>query len=227
MNLNDLLVSYKQVIPDEPEEIQEKLPMDRYQRMLQYIDNKQVKEEKEDVSETPQIVSSGDDYGFGGWSLSESSAQNPQTTQNNTPFIFKSDWANKLSESYRKLGLSDNAIRNLIAKNALESSWGKSAQGKYNYGNITTGKYWNGDYVDGNDHNASGKAIKQKFRSYGSIDEFAKDELNFLTKLYDFNPDDDFNTFANKLQGNNKGGRKYAEATDYIDRIKGVYNSLG
>ena len=226
MNLNDLLVSYKQVIPDEPEEIQEKLPMDRYQRMLQYIDNKQVKEEKEDVSETPQIVSSGDDYGFGGWFLSESSTQIPQTTQNNTPFTSKSDWANKLSESYRKLGLSDNAIRNLIAKNALESSWGKSAQGKYNYGNITTGKYWKGDYVDGKDHDSKGNTIHQRFRSYKSLDDFAKDEVDFLTQLYEFNPDDDFETFAQKLQGNNKDKRRYAADLQYIDKIRNVYNKL-
>jgi len=35
------------------------------------------------------------------------------------------DWANDLINAYRKAGLNDNAIKNLLAKNALESGWGK------------------------------------------------------------------------------------------------------
>jgi len=31
-----------------------------------------------------------------------------------------------MTDAYKRAGLSDNAIKNLLAKNALESSWGKS-----------------------------------------------------------------------------------------------------
>jgi len=48
----------------------------------------------------------------------------------------------------------------LIAQDAQESGWGRSAQGKFNFGNLTTGAKWKGDYVRGNDHDAKGNPIK-------------------------------------------------------------------
>ena len=112
------------------------------------------------------------------------------TPRNNTPIIPKNDWVKQLSDAYRKIGVRENGIRNLIAKNALESNWGKSAQGRYNYGNITTGSSWKGDYVNGHDHDGHGNPIRNKFRSYNSLEEFAQDEVAFLKRLYDF--DDNF-----------------------------------
>lgn len=151
----------------------------------------------------------------------------PESSNTQTiKFKSKNEWVNKLSEAYRKLGVSENGIKNLIAKNALESGWGKSVQGRYNYGNITTGSSWKGDYVNGKDHDAKGNPVRHKFRSYNSIEEFAADEVNFLTRLYDFDDKDDINTFAKKLQGGNKGKRKYAESPTYISKILKVYDSL-
>ena len=72
------------------------------------------------------------------------------------------------------------SIRMLVSQDALESAWGRSAQGKFNFGNLTTGAKWQGDYVTGNDKNAKGEAIKQKFRSYNSMDEYAADKVQFL-----------------------------------------------
>ena len=114
----------------------------------------------------------------------------------------------------------------LLAQDALESSWGKSAQGKYNFGNLTTGSSWKGDYVTGNDKNAKGEAIKQKFRSYNSMDEYAADKVQFLKRLYDFDENDDINKFVAKLTGSNKGKRRYAEATNYAKVLTGVYNGI-
>ena len=107
-----------------------------------------------------------------------------------------------------------------------ESGWGRSAQGKFNFGNLTTGAKWKGDYVRGNDHDAKGNPIKQKFRSYNSMDEYAADKLQFLKHLYDFDENDDINTFTSKLTGKNKGKRRYAEATDYADRVAAVFRSF-
>ena len=114
----------------------------------------------------------------------------------------------------------------LITQDALESAWGRSAQGKFNFGNLTTGAKWKGDYVRGNDHDAKGNPIKQKFRSYNSMDEYAADKLQFLKHLYDFDENDDINTFTAKLTGKNKGKRRYAEATDYADRVTAVFRSF-
>jgi len=159
-----------------------------------------------------------------GWSVrvdvpGETSWVNPY--QNN-----RNKWVSDITAAYRRAGLNDNAIKNLIAKNALESGWGKSAQGDFNFGNITTGNSWKGRYVSGKDHDSSGNRISQKFRAYDSIYDYVSDEIQFLTNLYDFDQNDDFDTFINKLQGNNSGKRKYAADRNYIKKVRGVYNSI-
>lgn len=144
-----------------------------------------------------------------------------------SPYTNRRQWSTELINAYKKAGITnDNAIRMLLAQDALESSWGKSAQGKYNFGNLTTGSSWKGDYVTGNDKNARGEAIKQKFRSYNSMDEYAADKVQFLKRLYDFDENDDINKFVAKLTGSNKGKRRYAEATNYAKVLTGVYNGI-
>ena len=144
-----------------------------------------------------------------------------------SPYTNRRQWSTELINAYKKAGITnDNAIRMLLAQDALESSWGKSAQGKYNFGNLTTGSSWKGDYVTGNDKNAKGEAIKQKFRSYNSMDEYAADKIQFLKRLYDFDENDDINKFVAKLTGSNKGKRRYAEAKEYANSLRGVYNSF-
>ena len=144
-----------------------------------------------------------------------------------SPYTNRKQWSTELINAYKKAGITnDNAIRMLLAQDALESSWGKSAQGKYNFGNLTTGSSWKGDYVTGNDKNAKGEAIKQKFRSYNSMDEYAADKIQFLKRLYDFDENDDINKFVAKLTGSNKGKRRYAEAKEYANSLRGVYNSF-
>lgn len=144
-----------------------------------------------------------------------------------SPYTNRRQWTTELINAYKKAGITNNnAIRMLLAQDALESSWGKSAQGKYNFGNLTTGSSWKGDYVTGNDKNAKGEAIKQKFRSYNSMDEYAADKVQFLKRLYDFDENDDINKFVAKLTGSNKGKRRYAEATNYAKVLTGVYNGI-
>ena len=144
-----------------------------------------------------------------------------------SPYTNRKQWSTELINAYKKAGITnDNAIRMLLAQDALESSWGRSAQGKYNFGNLTTGSSWKGDYVTGNDKNAKGEAIKQKFRSYNSMDEYAADKVQFLKRLYDFDENDDINKFVAKLTGSNKGKRRYAEATNYAKVLTGVYNGI-
>lgn len=163
-------------------------------------------------------------------SVASKSVTDKPVTANSTwksPYTNRKQWATELINAYKKAGITnDNAIRMLLAQDALESSWGKSAQGKYNFGNLTTGSSWKGDYVTGNDKNAKGEAIKQKFRSYNSMDEYAADKVQFLKRLYDFDENDDINKFVAKLTGSNKGKRRYAEATNYAKVLTGVYNGI-
>lgn len=144
-----------------------------------------------------------------------------------SPYKDRSKWIADLTNAYKRAGITnDNAIRMLVSQDALESAWGRSAQGKFNFGNLTTGAKWQGDYVTGNDKNAKGEAIKQKFRSYNSMDEYAADKVQFLKRLYDFDENDDINKFAAKLTGSNKGKRRYAEARNYAKLLTGVYNGI-
>lgn len=218
--LKDLLVSYKQVEAPTYNTNVELPTEDKYTRLEQYANNKANSEEK------PEETSGAKAFR---WYVGNTTQTNMTTPSkpNNTPIIPKNEWVKQLSDAYRKIGVSENGIRNLIAKNGLESNWGKSAQGRYNYGNITTGSSWKGDYVNGHDHDAKGNPIRNKFRSYASIEDFAKDEVDFLKRLYDFDDNDDIDTFTYKLKGGNKGKRHYAEDPNYRNALKNVYNGLG
>ena len=233
MNLSDLFVSHKQVTPvafRAPEITQ---PKDIY---VNFERAQRATSEETPQTDTPET----DD--MSGWKVQGSDENwavqtgTPSPTPNPTPRVVtswrnpyksnKNQWVTDMTAAYKRHGLSDNAIKNLIAKNALESGWGRSAQGAFNFGNITTGSKWTGNYVDGKDKDANGNSITNRFRSYNSLDDYVKDEIQFLTSLYDFKDDDDFDTFIGKLQGNNSGKRHYAEARDYASKVRGVYNSI-
>ena len=157
----------------------------------------------------------------------EKSKEQPKIVSSHYIYNNKDKWASDLTESYKRAGITNQeALRYLLAQDALESGWGKSAQGNFNYGNLTTGSSWKGNYVQGRDKDSAGNPISQKFRSYNSMDEYTKDKINFLTRLYDFNQDDDFQTFISKLTGSNKGHRRYAEARNYGESLTKVFQSL-
>lgn len=213
MDLNDLLVSYKQVrTPTKPIPAIPVIEQPIYQE-APTVKTKEPLTETADNPTTKYYISSIQAPGF--------------KAKWNGPYKDKNKWATDLANSYRKAGITnDNAIRMLVSQDALESAWGRSAQGKFNFGNLTTGAKWKGDYVTGNDKNAKGEAIKQKFRSYNSMDEYAADKIQFLKRLYDFDENDDINKFTAKLTGANKGKRRYAEATNYADSLTKVFNSF-
>lgn len=58
------------------------------------------------------------------------------------------------------------------------------------------------------------------------MDEYAADKIQFLKRLYDFDENDDINRFTAKLTGENKGKRRYAEATNYATSLANVYNKF-
>lgn len=237
MQLSDLFVSHKQVkpvsftikTPSSPQPVY--LNRERAQAIISETkpeeDSSTWKAEEplnwkvanSDVVVIPQEPGSSD--------VTVESGTNPSVKSWINPYKGnKNKWILDMTVAYKKAGLNDNAIKNLLAKNALESGYGTYAQGDFNFGNITTGSNWSGRYVQGRDSNANGQVIKQRFRAYDSLYDAVNDEIKFLSSLYDFNQDDDFDTFVGKLQGDNRGGRKYAEATSYKEALRGVYNSI-
>lgn len=242
MNLKDLFVSHKQVDPVifNPSFKEDYKPLYmNFARAQQAIsdefDSNEDSEESENASSTKSITWKVKDYIDPNTPLSvptqtitvpSSSGQTAIWTS-----IYKQDpdnkrWIADMTAAYKRAGLKDDMIKSLIAKNALESGWGKYAQGSYNFGNLTVGSNWNGKFVTGKDSDGKGSQISQKFRAYDSIDEYVKDEIQFLSKLYDFNPNDDFETFIKKLDGKNKAGRKYAGVSDYAARVRRVYKGM-
>lgn len=224
MKLEDLFVSYEGV---DPVEFKKEEINTFYTPYLNIDRARKVVAAEDPVDNSHWIV----DTSSGDWKVEDSKTEKPKQEQSGNwvnPYANtdKSEWIQAMTDAYRALGLNNNAIKNLIAKNALESGWGKYAQGDFNYGNITHNKYWKGKTVKGKDNDADGKQIDQVYRAYSTLADFVKDEKQFLEDNYDFNPNDDFETFMNKLQGGNRSGRRYAAATDYIDRVRRVYNGL-
>ena len=220
MKLSDLLLSYNQIeTPQRFVETEPSMPS-RYQNMLDYVESKKESSTPETTSTPTTTTKKEVEY-----IIPEESAvlSNQNSARWSSPYKDNKKWVSDMTQAYKRQGLNDNAIKNLIAKNALESAWGKSAQGDYNFGNITAGKSWTGRIVQGGDKNAEGKAITQKFRAYDSLDDYVKDEIQFLTNLYEFNQDDDISTFLDKLQGGNSAKRKYAEDPSYRNKVKSIY----
>lgn len=223
MKLSDLLISYKRVdaprfTPSIP--IIEQFPS--YQTLTdREINTPSLPSQEEPIVSLPTQTKPTTSYSI-------TTVQAPGFKAKWTsPYKDRNKWVSDLTQAYRRAGITnDNAIKMLIAQDALESAWGRSAQGKFNFGNLTTGSSWKGDYVMGNDKNAKGEAIKQKFRSYNSMDEYAADKLQFLKKLYDFDENDDIDKFVAKLIGSNRGKRKYAEAKNYATSLTNVFNSF-
>ena len=219
----DYLVNYEASTRNVPITVSEdvEIPTNKYSRMLEYTETKRQNEEKENpvVEDENQTIK---------WTYSTPSEGITTTASKSwsSPYSEQNKWVSDMTSAYKRAGLSDNAIKNLIAKNSLESAWGASAQGAYNFGNMTAGKSWIGRVVEGNDKNKDGKPIKQRFRAYDSLDDFVKDEIQFLTRLYDFDQNDDLSTFLNKLQGGNKGKRHYAEDPSYKNKVRSRYMKI-
>ena len=230
MELSDLFVSHKQVEPvifSAPTTYSTLQPIYLNLDRAQKATTSDVESTKTETSE-PEVESTS--WRVAGYTKPEINSTNiTPTSSSRWVSPYKNDrnkWISDMTAAYKRAGLNDKAVKNLIAKNALESSWGTSAQGDFNFGNITTGSSWGGRFVNGGDHDANGDNISQKFRAYNSLDDFVSDEIQFLTRLYDFKADDDFDTFIGKLQGNNSGKRRYAADKSYSQKVKRVYNSI-
>lgn len=115
----------------------------------------------------------------------------------------------------------------IIAQMGLERGW--TPPKDYNYGNITKGSTWSGSTEVRADKDAKGNPITQKFRQYNSSKEFLDDYLSLLKNVYPkaYNElhSDDFN-IDRFTSGLVEGKFKYAEAPDYKEKVKSIFNSV-
>lgn len=129
-----------------------------------------------------------------------------------------------LNKAFEENGVKNEELRKvLVGQAALESGYGSASLGggDYNYGNLTTGSSWKGNYRVANDKDAHGAWIKQKFRSYNSLDEYVKDKLKFIGLNSHYKVDiskDTPETYIDKIV---KGG--YAEDPNYREALTLMY----
>lgn len=123
------------------------------------------------------------------------------------------------------LGLNKNLIMNMFVKDVIESGWGAKNQSPYNFGNIKKTKNWKGSVVEGQDQNKTGNVIDASYRSYSSIEEYLRDEVSLLKRVYKIKDDDSMKTFSEKLTGTHKHQAKfkYAEDPNYFMKLLNTY----
>lgn len=139
----------------------------------------------------------------------------------NDVYSNESNWVESMKNAYRRAGITNNDVLDLlISQDSIESNWGKSAQGSFNYGNITTGSGYKGKYVVGRDKDRDGNPIQQRFRAYDSVDDYVKDKIALLKRSYDMTGNESTDELIGKLLGNNKKKFRYAEAANYSDILK-------
>lgn len=142
-----------------------------------------------------------------------------QRTSRTSSSITSNNFTQALAQAYRNIGIKDeNLIKILVGKDALETGWGKSVIGQNNFGNITTGSDWTGQYVE---HHNRRNGQTYKFRSYSSPDEYARDSWRLLSNRYGIKEGDTIEVVRQKL---NKGG--YAEE-GYGDGFSRICRQIG
>lgn len=155
----------------------------------------------------------------------EEELDSTQSKDASTPVTFtsKQDFITKLTNSYRKAGVTNpELLRLLVAQDALESRWGQSALTKKtnNLGNIHTFKGSTRPYHVDTDHRADGSTYKVGFQVFNSLDEYTAYKWKMLqNKRYKLHNGSTYNDFLSAM-------KIYAEDPNYRRKISNIYSSL-
>lgn len=137
----------------------------------------------------------------------------PSSFQSNQQFaqIMDKLYKNELSKN----GLDPNLSTMLVAQDALETSWGKSVKGKFNYGNITT---------NGNDWTT--KTGNRKWKDFKSLEDYITYKVSFLSNnRYQFFTYATMNNVSSSMQ--NLANRGYDPGNpQYGSRVADVVNTV-
>lgn len=147
-----------------------------------------------------------------------------EPSNNPKSFSGKKDFLSTMVPIYEKI-LSENGLnpafaKSLAAQDGLESGWGRSAQGRFNYGNITLGSNKTRSYVTGRDKDKDGNPITQKFVNYDSLEDYAQSKVNLLNGSRYRAFEGAVQEFADRVA---RGG--YAEAPNYAEALRNVIAS--
>lgn len=143
------------------------------------------------------------------------------------PPIAKSEeeFVNKMRKIYSnilaKKGIDQKYVDALVAQDALESNWGKSQSGKFNFGGVTVSdRLAKSGRVSYTVKRANGDGKLKKWRNFDSIEDYADYHVRLLNTDKGFSipyhafDGDNVNDFINRIVNNGyaQEGKKYGDA---------------
>lgn len=143
------------------------------------------------------------------------------------PPIAKSDeeFVNKMRKIYSdilaKKGIDQKYVDALVAQDALESNWGKSQSGKFNFGGVTVSdRLAKSGEVSYTVKRANGDGKLKKWRNFDSVEDYADYHVRLLNTDKGFSipyhafDGNDVNDFINRIVNNGyaQEGKKYGDA---------------
>lgn len=152
---------------------------------------------------------------------------------NSKSFDNKEEFVKTLNSSYRKAlekkGLNPDYSYILTAQAALESNWGKSQSGKFNFGGIKATGNQKGTYRSTREYDKEKGyyTTKAKFRDFDSIQDYCDSRIALLSnKRYNVfnqyspnNPQDIIYHVVNR-------GYATAPAAKYTNSVMQIYNQI-
>ena len=131
---------------------------------------------------------------------------------------FISEMTNAYAKALRLHGINPDYAGYLAIQDALESNFGKSYTGNWNYGNITVGSS-GASYTEGKDHDGYGRPIINKFRNYNSLDDYINNKIALLSGRRYRAFTGDIRGFYDRVKA---GG--YAGDPNYVKSLTKLYN---
>ena len=195
-----------------------------YRRQFISTNSQPETEDEEENAVTSEVVNETNTTAN---NVSTNTSESTLTENNNLPnrkFTSKEEFKSVMTPIYERLlaqkGLNPAFAKALVAQDGLESGWGRAAQGRFNYGNITLGSNKTRSYTQGRDKDAYGNPITQKFVNYDSLEDYANSKIQLLnSKRYNaFSGSVD--EFASRVA---KGG--YATSPKYFEALSKIIAS--
>lgn len=136
----------------------------------------------------------------------------------NTKFV--ADLEAAYVKELTKRGIDPAYAKYLVAQDALETNYGRSFKGRFNFGNITVGSS-GASYTEGKDKDINGNIVTQRFRNYNSLEEYIAHKIALLSNSRYRAFTGDISKFYDRVKAGN-----YAEDPEYVTKLNNMYRSI-
>ena len=195
-----------------------------YRRQFISTNSQSETEDEEENAVTSEIVNETNTTANNVSANTSESTLTENNNLSNRKFTSKEEFKSVMTPIYERLlaqkGLNPAFAKALVAQDGLESGWGRAAQGRFNYGNITLGSNKTRSYTQGRDKDAHGNPITQKFVNYDSLEDYANAKIQLLNSKRYNAFGGSVNEFASRVA---KGG--YATSPKYFEALSKIIAS--